>query len=901
MKLFGQLSELVKIVFRQNGQAIELDSNAGTTYTATRLHQLPPGDSSQVLVSATSTQTLTGKTIDGDDNTVQDLALTSLKTQLADADKVLRRDASGIAISGNSVPNNSPLLTTDATQALTNKTLDGDLNTVQDLALTSLKTVLGDANKLLQRDVSGIVISGNTIPNSSAIVTLDATQTLTNKSIDADTNTITNIENADIKSGAAIDAAKLADGSVDNTEFQRLGTAGTAGAGNLVTTDGTQVLTAKDIDGGTASNTSRITIPKAATATLNALTRKQGTLVYDTDVNKLKFDDGSILNLVGSGSGAGSINYILNPDAEENTLGWATYADAASAVPVDGTGGSPNVTFTRSTSSPLRGTASFLFTKDAANRQGQGASYNFTIASADVSKTLQISFDFEALSGYATNDMRAYIYDVTNAVLITPAAVDIAAAKYQFQTTFVASTSTSYRLILHVASTNATAYTARFDNVVVGPQLLSLGSAMSDWTSFVPVTQGFGTISSTSMSFTRVGPIVKVLGDFVVGTSTAVQARINLPQSGTSATSSLSVVGQWWRDTASGSSVKKGAIIASPGEAFVKFSLDEFTLAASPAAAVNGSDLFIPSNRYYFSFELPVAEWANSSVYLSGAQPEYAFNTDTADADATTGFGYGPQGTQANYTFTAARKKRVRFLTPRQATDMLEFQVSEDRVNFTTVPFLSSAGSVIAAYDTATNVGAAITLVSGSTTDFDVQFGRYRSATNNWSNGTWYWRVVKVPGQVQVASPVLPTATSMSDISATALGYKIYRHGTAYNGGNAPTVTLFTGGGTLTAITSGSKFIPRQMQDGSWLLDFEFEAQLSSAARTVVQFAISGGFVFPDDQALGFTSPPQEVIYVTSTVGTTNRIQVDHQSATSSRYVWSGRNIAISQKPTWAY
>jgi hypothetical protein len=247
MKFFGQISELVKIVFRQNGQAIELDSNAGTTYTATRIHQLPPGDSSQVLVSATSTQTLTGKTIDGDDNTVQDLALTSLKTALPDADKVLRRDASGVVTSGNSVPNNSPLLTTDSTSTLTGKTIDGDDNTVQDLALTSLKTVLGDANKLLQRDASGIVISGNTVPNTSAIVTLDATQTLTNKSIDADTNTITNIENADIKSGAAIDAAKLADGSVDNTEFQRLGTAGTAGAGNLVTTDGTQTLSNKTL------------------------------------------------------------------------------------------------------------------------------------------------------------------------------------------------------------------------------------------------------------------------------------------------------------------------------------------------------------------------------------------------------------------------------------------------------------------------------------------------------------------------------------------------------------------------------------------------------------------------------------------------------------------------------
>jgi len=42
------------------------------------------------------------------------------------------------------------------------------------------------------------------------------TQTLTNKTIDADSNTITNIENADIKVGAAIDRAKLASGTANH-------------------------------------------------------------------------------------------------------------------------------------------------------------------------------------------------------------------------------------------------------------------------------------------------------------------------------------------------------------------------------------------------------------------------------------------------------------------------------------------------------------------------------------------------------------------------------------------------------------------------------------------------------------------------------------------------------------
>ncbi|PKL77804.1 MAG: hypothetical protein CVV25_13535, partial [Ignavibacteriae bacterium HGW-Ignavibacteriae-4] len=60
-----------------------------------------------------------------------------------------------------------------------------------------------------------------TVPNvNTTLVGTDATQTLTNKTIDADNNTITNIDNADIKAAAAINATKLADGSVSNTELQ---------------------------------------------------------------------------------------------------------------------------------------------------------------------------------------------------------------------------------------------------------------------------------------------------------------------------------------------------------------------------------------------------------------------------------------------------------------------------------------------------------------------------------------------------------------------------------------------------------------------------------------------------------------------------------------------------------
>lgn len=53
----------------------------------------------------------------------------------------------------------------------------------------------------------------------SPMVTEDHAATLVNKTVDADNNTISNLENDNIKVGAAIDAEKIHDGTVSNTEF----------------------------------------------------------------------------------------------------------------------------------------------------------------------------------------------------------------------------------------------------------------------------------------------------------------------------------------------------------------------------------------------------------------------------------------------------------------------------------------------------------------------------------------------------------------------------------------------------------------------------------------------------------------------------------------------------------
>lgn len=325
----------------------------------------------------------------------------------------------------------------------------------------------------------------------------------------------------------------------------------------LVTTDNTQTLTNKtltspavtgltgtistgtDIDLGTASNTSRLTIAKDTLANITALTRKEGTVWYASDTDKLYKDDGTSLTEIGSGSG-GSINYISNPDAESATTGWATYADAAGTSPVDGTGGSPTATITRTTSSPLRGTGSFLITKDAANRQGEGVSFAFTCDTADQAKVLNVSFDYQIASGTFTSgdssDLRVWIYDVTNSVLIPVSPYTIQGGgtaptnPFKFTGTFqTSSNSTSYRLIIHIATTNASAWTFKFDNVVVGPQIQLYGAPIGDWTAWTP-TGSWSSNVNYAGRYRRVGDSLEVNAKVnVTGTPTSTSLQINMP------------------------------------------------------------------------------------------------------------------------------------------------------------------------------------------------------------------------------------------------------------------------------------------------------------------------------------------------------------------------------------
>ena len=434
----------------------------------------------------------------------------------------------------------------------------------------------------------------------------------------------------------------------------------------------------------TFSSTGAITLPSGTSAQQPG-SPANGMIRYNSDSTSFEGYAGGAWGSIGGASGG--INYAEGSASAESGVGdWEAYDDAVAATPTDGTGGTPAVSITRSTSTPLRGTANFLVSKDAADRQGEGVSLPFTIDRADCNKVLSVKLDYDGSldADYAADDIKVFIYDVTNATLIYPQGDNgLKAAQTSFATTFVATDSTSYRFILHVASVNAAAYTLSFDNVYIGPQELTYGVPMEDWVSFTP-TGSWTTNVTWSGWYKLTGDCVELIYRIDMSAQPAETGNIapNMPAGMTIDTTKLpndavdrlfgtvniqdASTGNFYQAHLAWSSSTAFSVLSFSGTAYANVTR------TAPFTFASGDIVVIRTTQ-----PIPVAQLAGRSVWLSSAKAEYAYNSSTTTTTNSTDFAYGPTGKEVESFAPAATafvNKRVRFLTHIQETDSIKLQ-----------------------------------------------------------------------------------------------------------------------------------------------------------------------------------------------------------------------------------
>lgn len=235
-------------------------------------------------------------------------------------------------------------------------------------------------------------------------------------------------------------------------------------------------------------------------------------------------------------------NYVPNPDAEfAGTPGWANYANAAGVVPVNGTGGSPVTAIARTSTGGeiLRGGASFKWAKSAANRQGEGFSFDIAVDPAEklVSTSIPVSFDYFTSSGYASGDMQVFVYDIANSTLLSVFDPDGLNGALVANTTFRRFTgrffttagSGSYRVIVHTATTSAVAYNLFTDNWVVGGGQLVPGFVGTPTVSFTPTLLNAWTNTTLTGNWYRVGEYMVITYKLqTTGTPTGTSLSFNM-------------------------------------------------------------------------------------------------------------------------------------------------------------------------------------------------------------------------------------------------------------------------------------------------------------------------------------------------------------------------------------
>lgn len=360
---------------------------------------------------------------------------------------------------------------------------------------------------------------------------------------------------------------------------------------------------------------------------------------FKTDGSFYKLDSNGNEIKVG-GAGTAGINYLTDEESTAETGGtggYSTYADSAAKQPDDGTGGTPNVTFSNQTSNVLRENKSFRLAKTANNRQGEGFSIDKTIDDADQAAMMEVSFDYEASSNFgfgdasdpagSPSDIVFYVLplDGSNTSLIQPAPFTLDNTgnfSATFQTTADA---TQYRLIWHIATTNSSAWDFDFDNVRFGPARRNArGFAGTDAESFSPVSNLSTNIQEQNGYQWRVGDRLHVQAYLEFnGSNTEGFVHPSLPsglsidtskiasKNGTNNALGLTEIGTWKFHDSSADTTYTGVVTYNESSSVIGL----YNNASNLISTSGNEPVTIADNdEFTWQFTVPISGWSSNTV-----------------------------------------------------------------------------------------------------------------------------------------------------------------------------------------------------------------------------------------------------------------------------------------------
>jgi hypothetical protein len=165
---------------------------------------------------------------------------------------------------------------------------------------------------------------------------------------------------------------------------------------------------------------------------------------------------------------------------------------------------------------------------------------------------------------------------------------------------------------ISIASSGNVTGTVYIDDAFVGVgNILDTQPLIGPWTSYTPTFTGFGTVTSVETKWRQVGSNIEISGSFITGTVSASTASITLPNSyttaGTSVIPSLQVAGVYQRNASNGN----GLILIEANSTTIFPSAAISTI--NGLAKINGSSLAGSTEKQSFFATVPIAGLAGST------------------------------------------------------------------------------------------------------------------------------------------------------------------------------------------------------------------------------------------------------------------------------------------------